>query len=103
MSRAYRMSQGMSVTALTGAIGVTVVATATLVRGEVVPAATQPTAAENGWDGRLFDFDRPAKLVVEETTPTPAQVDWRGRPPQAGAGPGAPRAARRGGRRPPRG
>ena len=44
--------------------------------------AADAAARGNGWDKSLFDYDRPGELVVEESTPTPAQVDWRGRPPQ---------------------
>ena len=46
--------------------------------------ATQPagTPASNGWRADLFRYDRPAKLIVEESTPTFAQSDWHTRPPQ---------------------
>jgi dienelactone hydrolase len=46
--------------------------------------ATQParTPAANGWSADLFRYDRPAKLIVEESTPTVAQSDWHTRPPQ---------------------
>jgi dienelactone hydrolase len=40
---------------------------------------TKPSTAgtgPNGWDGSWFNYT-PAKLVVEETTPTRAQIDWR--------------------------
>ncbi len=40
---------------------------------------------ENGWDGHLFDYKRPAKLVVEQSTPTEAQVAFLTRPPQLAA------------------
>lgn len=40
---------------------------------------------DNGWDRKLLDYVRPAKLVVEETTPTDAQVNFWMRPPQTDA------------------
>lgn len=43
---------------------------------------SQPTAVDNGWTPTFFSYERPAKLVVEETTPTFAQSDWHMRPPQ---------------------
>src|SRR4051812_35574346 len=45
-------------------------------------APSTPPAGSSGWTPALFSYDRPDKLVVEESTPTAAQVDWRGRPPQ---------------------
>jgi len=65
--------------------------------------ATQPSAASparNGWSADPFRYDRPAQLVVEESTPTFAQSDWHTRPPQMKAdapdpiatGPAKPRA-----------
>ena len=50
--------------------------------------STRP-AVRNGWDGKLFDYVSGDKLVVEESTPTAAQFDWRGRPPQMRVGAGA--------------
>lgn len=47
---------------------------------------------DNGWDRKLFDYIRPAKLVVEETTPTDAQVNFWLRPPQATADAPPPKA-----------
>jgi alpha-beta hydrolase superfamily lysophospholipase len=48
--------------------------------------ATQPADGgappRNGWSADPFRYDRPAKLVVEESTPTAAQADWHSRPPQ---------------------
>ena len=38
--------------------------------------------AANGWSADLFRYERPAKLIVEESTPTVAQSDWHTRPPQ---------------------
>jgi dienelactone hydrolase len=40
--------------------------------------ATQPAAI---WDKRLFAYERPARVIVEETTPTDAQVAFFVRPP----------------------
>ncbi len=66
--------------------------------------ATRPsgTAAPsgNGWSADVFRYDRPARLIVEESTPTVAQSDWHTHPPQmkaddadliASAGPAKPR------------
>src|SRR5438270_7468338 len=41
-----------------------------------------PKPADNGWNPHLFDYVAPARLVVEETTPTPAQMNFWLRPPQ---------------------
>ncbi|CAA9391607.1 MAG: hypothetical protein AVDCRST_MAG64-1224 [uncultured Phycisphaerae bacterium] len=49
--------------------------------GPAAGPSTRP-AVRNGWDGKLFDYVRPDELVVEESTPTAGQCDWRGRPPQ---------------------
>lgn len=51
--------------------------------------ATQP-AGGNGWDGSWFNYTKSGKLVVEETTPTRAQVDWRQPPAKLAAGTAAP-------------
>lgn len=54
--------------------------------------ATQPATGEattNGWDGSWFKYTR-GKLVVEETTPTRVQVDWRQPPPKLPANTPAP-------------
>jgi dienelactone hydrolase len=40
-----------------------------------------PQVTTNGWDASWFSY-KPAKLVVEETTPTRAQVDWQHHPPK---------------------
>jgi dienelactone hydrolase len=39
-------------------------------------------AVSNGWEATWFEYDRPDHLVVEEWTPTAAQVDYTRRPPQ---------------------
>jgi dienelactone hydrolase len=39
-------------------------------------------AVRNGWDAKWFDYERPEALVVEETTPTPGQIDYTMRPAQ---------------------
>lgn len=44
-----------------------------------VPAAE----VNNGWDRQWLDYQRPAKLLVEETTPTGDQVNFWHRPRQA--------------------
>ncbi len=51
-----------------------------LTRGAPGGPATKP--AGNGWDAKLFDYPRPAKLTVEESTPTLDQVAFLFRPPQ---------------------
>ncbi len=43
-------------------------------------AAEAPRAADNGWDAKLFAYDRPDELVVEVTTPTEAQTSIWHRP-----------------------
>lgn len=48
----------------------------------VVRGADEEKPAKNGWDRQLFDYVSPAKLVVEETTPNKAQVNFWLRPPQ---------------------
>src|SRR5437764_2487070 len=45
-------------------------------------ATTRPAAADNGWDAKWFAYDHPDQFVVEESTPTAAQVDFHVRPPQ---------------------
>lgn len=44
---------------------------------------TRPSKAENGWDAKWFAYERPSKMIVEETTPTPDQVNFWKRPKQA--------------------
>ncbi|MDB5355565.1 MAG: dipeptidyl aminopeptidase/acylaminoacyl-peptidase-like protein [Phycisphaerales bacterium] len=48
-------------------------------------AASDEDKSSNGWDRKLLNYDRPEKLIVEETTPTDAQVNFWMRPPQAAA------------------
>jgi dienelactone hydrolase len=43
------------------------------------PATTRAPAIENGWDRHWFDYEA-KPLIVEETTPTPDQVDFGNRP-----------------------
>ena len=50
-------------------------------------AGTEAVAVSNGWDASWFDYERPEKLVVEESTPTAAQLDFIGRPPQVRVAP----------------
>src|SRR3954468_22107291 len=56
-------------------------------------ATTRPesggAAAGSGWDGSWFNY-RSGRLVVEETTPTRAQVDWRQPPAKLAVGMPAP-------------
>ena len=54
---------------------------------------TNPTTPLSTWDRAFFDYKK-TSLVVEETTPTPAQVDWRHRPPQLTKTFATPRAAK---------
>src|SRR4051812_8904020 len=42
----------------------------------------------NGWDASWFDYERPGTLVVEESSPTQAQLEFSGRPPQVRVAPG---------------
>jgi hypothetical protein len=43
------------------------------------PATTRASAIDNGWDQHWFDY-KAKPLIVEETTPTPDQVDFANRP-----------------------
>src|SRR5215218_6082450 len=43
---------------------------------------TQRAPAANGWNASAFDYARSDDLIVERSTPTAAQVDFRTRPPQ---------------------
>lgn len=45
--------------------------------------APRRAKAENGWDAKWFAYDKPSKMVVEETTPTADQVNFWKRPAQA--------------------
>src|SRR5215210_667026 len=58
-------------------------------------ATTQPAGGEkvqNGWSGKLYEFQRPRQLTIEESTPTPEQVNWRQRPPAMKADAPEPKA-----------
>ena len=35
-----------------------------------LPALAADTGADNGWDRKLFDYQRPEKLVVKQKTPS---------------------------------
>jgi dienelactone hydrolase len=48
---------------------------------------TQRAPAANGWNAAAFDYARSDDLVVERSTPTPAQVSFHTRPPQKAAEP----------------
>lgn len=76
----------MTTTVVAATIGFTLLAAAAATAwGEPTTSPSTRPAAANGWNGKLFRYDRPAKVVVQESTPTAAQVDWRSRPPQAKA------------------
>ena len=48
------------------------------------PPTTQRAPATNGWNASPFDYAQPEDgIVVERSTPTKAQVDFRTRPPQS--------------------
>jgi fermentation-respiration switch protein FrsA (DUF1100 family) len=56
-----------------------------------VPAAVAPDATvADPWNRDFFDY-RKGPLLVEESTPTAAQVDWRGRPPRLAGNLAAPK------------
>jgi dienelactone hydrolase len=57
-------------------------------------AHTTPSPA-NTWDASAFHYTKQHPLVVEETTPNAAQVDWRNQPPKLPANTPAPVAASR--------
>jgi dienelactone hydrolase len=59
---------------------------------------TRHAPVENGWDANWFRYDRPDRLVVEESTPTADQVKFWHRPRQAD--PDAPEPADTGPARP---
>lgn len=54
--------------------------------------AAQADDAPNGWDAKWFAYDRPAKLEVEESTPSADQVNFWKRPQQAAPDAPGPRA-----------
>src|SRR4051812_42773631 len=35
---------------------------------------------ENNWDASWFTYDRPERVIVEQSTPTRDQIEWTGRP-----------------------
>lgn len=59
--------------------------------GPIALAPDGATAAIDPWNRAFFDYKK-VPLLVEETTPTTAQVNWRGRPPQMTANLPAPKA-----------
>jgi fermentation-respiration switch protein FrsA (DUF1100 family) len=77
-----------------GALSLGLFLTATTNAGSAAPASRPSKASEdaagkkevsgvsNGWTPKPFDYTRPDKLIVEESTPTAAQVSWVGRPPR---------------------
>lgn len=80
-----------------GAISLGFFLTASADAGSPAPA-TRPSITDkadkaegsNGWTAKPFDYRRPDKLVVEQSTPTAAQVSWVGRPPRLGIHPADP-------------
>jgi dienelactone hydrolase len=54
------------------------------------PAPAGDPTSGNGWDPGAFSYKVSAPLAVEETTPTPAQVDWVHQPPKLPANTPAP-------------
>jgi dienelactone hydrolase len=48
----------------------------------VARADEQQQPKPSAWDAKFFDYDAPKDLIVEQTTPTPDQVDFKSRPPQ---------------------
>ena len=72
---------------------------ACLFAGELTFAQAPTTRASagpafaNAWDPAFFDYKK-VKMIVEETTPTAAQVSWRGRPTQLPANLAAPQPAK---------
>ncbi len=58
-----------------------VAATSLLLAPEIATAAN-PHAADPSWLSTYFFYNRPDKIVVEETTPTKEQLSFYGRPPQ---------------------
>jgi dienelactone hydrolase len=47
-------------------------------------ATTQSVQVSNGWSSKWFDYKLDHKLIVQECTPTSAQVNFYTRPPQMG-------------------
>ena len=63
--------------------------------GVTLFAEAPAAAAGNPWDASAFSYTRTHPLVIEETTPTPAQVDYRKQPPKLPANTPAPVATRK--------
>ncbi len=61
--------------------------------GSAQSASSRPSA--DGWDPTWFDYDQSLALVVEEATPTAAQIDFKARPPQVPANEPTPRRSER--------
>jgi fermentation-respiration switch protein FrsA (DUF1100 family) len=55
-------------------------------------AGETESGVENGWDRKLFDYQRPEKLVVAQSTPNDAQVNFWLRPPRISADEADPKA-----------
>src|SRR5579859_5974709 len=54
-----------------------------VISSSVAGQTTRPAVVENGWDASWFHYQRPNRLVVEQTTPTADQVNFWRRPRQA--------------------
>lgn len=70
-------------------LGVLAVVTSSPLAGQT----TQVAKPDNGWDANWFSYDRPARMVVEETTPTADQVNFFKRPQQTDADAPPPKAS----------
>ncbi len=76
-------------TALLGMILASTVPGADAAAGPASNAAADSTPNDL-WDGALYSFKRPEKLVVEESTPTAAQASWMDWPERLPASPPDP-------------
>src|SRR5688572_10651326 len=63
-----------------------------------VPAAGGAATAADPWNRAFFDYKK-MPVLVEESTPTAAQVNWRGRPPQMAGSLPAPKATNKAAKR----
>ena len=50
--------------------------------GHAEDSATTQPAADNGWDGKWFSYEKALELMVAESTPTDDQLNFRMRPRQ---------------------
>ena len=84
----------MSTTAFAMTVGLTLLFSAVTAWGARVadPTPRPPAKPANGWNAGMYRYQRPAQMIVEESTPTEAQVDWRARPPALRPNEAAPAA-----------